>query len=1133
MNRFVRVSEIPNISALAWELNEKFSKGASLFVLTQEQAEELREELSNISSLPVFLLPGHDLDALTQRRANIYERKDRLTFINSYKNQKTAFYIWTASALFESSLPLLFDDWSQEKLATGKDYKRERFVELLQNFGYEESELVELPGQYATRGSLIDVYPFTEELPLRIDLNEDRVESIFSFDPQTQVREEKKTDCHISPAREIKNDRINDLRTKLRSYLTQNEYPLEMKDSALALLSQNAIPHGYELWSFLLGKDAPNTQFLEALIQQKPTCVIEPHDFFQKWRSLYSALDKKLNLLRSVGDLAPLSSNYFYSEASAFELINLLKKLDSFSYHSSLVGDPEPPTPALSRSADLGVLQGYWKNHDLKNLASALATEATTSSVVFVFHSLSQLERLEFLLSPYGLNFDKKTTHITHDIGFHSLLGGIQKSFRVPSKNLFVLTDTDLFGSSKTKQRKRPTKNTKEVFFRDIREGDLVVHATHGVGQYLGLKSLNILGVNTDLIELNYKDGKVYVPVQHLRLLHRFGGEEASDAALDKLGGTTWKTKKDKVKKEILAFAGELLTLYAQRTLANGIIINASEEKVQEFAASFPHDETPDQEKAISAILEDLKSGHPMDRLLCGDVGYGKTEVALRAAHAVASSGFQVAVLSPTTLLTAQHERLFKTRLGEFGIKVAGLSRFNTDKEANKIISDLKSGELNVVVGTHRLLSSDVSFKNLGLIVIDEEQRFGVLHKEKLKKLRTNVHVLSMTATPIPRTLSMAMAGIRQFSVMTTPPQDRLSVKTHVARKNATLIKDAIEFELKRNGQVFYLFNRVKGIEKAYEDIAKLVPGSRVDFAHGQMDENKLEEKMLKFYRGETQVLVTTTIIEAGLDVSNANTLLVENAGNFGLSQLYQIRGRVGRSDRRAYAYLLLPESGPVSADAEERLGILELYQDLGSGFTIASHDLDLRGAGEMIGDAQSGHMTLVGSETYFELLQEAIAELKGEALDRDFEPEIQLGVNTSIPDDYMKEASNRLSFYRRFSSAANEEAVDQIRDELIDRFGPLPPAVRTLVRVMKIVCVLRRLRIRSLNTGKSGTTVILDPSSAIPRDKLVQLVVKYPMHFQMLPEGKLLIKNPIQDKPNEEEILKKVDSTLSQLESL
>lgn len=1084
------------------------------------------------------MLPTHDIDAQTQRRPALHERKERLRFINALKNNEKAFYIWTAPALFERSLPWIFSSWETQSFQSSKEYKRESFLELLKKYGYEEAEVVEIPGQLASRGSIVDVYPLTSENPLRIDFSDDLIDSVFTFDPQTQIREEKLPDFKITPARELTNEILLSLRSKLKSYLNEKEYPPSIKESALALLSGDQIPNGFELWSFLLVENTELSDFLESYTSNNaflPSAVIEPHDFFQKWRSLQSQIEKKLSLARSVEDLAPQAEDYFFPNEKINAAWSKLKTLSSFSFHTTLVGDPAPAVESLSTSADLGLLSSDWKNHKLKELAEKLLTEAKDHSVFFVFQSLSQLERIEFLLSPYGLHFDKKSDSLSlnYDIGFHTSVGSVSRSFRVPSKKFTLITESDLLGSPKSKSRKRPQKSSKEIFFRDIREGDLVVHATHGVGQYLGLKTLNISGANTDLIELNYKDGKVYVPVQQLRLLHRFGGEEMSDASLDKLGGNTWKAKKDKVKKEILAFAGELLTLYAQRTLATGLIINTSEEKIQEFAASFPHDETPDQEKAITAIIEDLKSGQPMDRLLCGDVGYGKTEVALRAAHAVASAGFQVAVLSPTTLLTAQHERLFKTRLGEFGLKVAGLSRFNTDKEASKILADLKAGEVNVVVGTHRLLSADVSFKNLGLIIVDEEQRFGVHHKEKLKKLRTNVHVLSMTATPIPRTLSMAMAGIRQFSVMTTPPQDRLSVKTHVVRKNSELIKEACEFELKRGGQVFYLFNRVKGIEKTYEDLAKLLPGTRVDFAHGQLDETKLEEKMLKFYRGETQILVTTTIIEAGLDVSNANTLIVENAGNFGLSQLYQIRGRVGRSDRRAYAYLLLPESGKVTAVAEERLGILELYQDLGSGFTIASHDLDLRGAGEILGDSQSGHMTLVGSETYFELLQEAIAELKGEALERDFEPEIQLGVNTSIPEDYMKEASIRLSFYRRFSSAANEEAVEQTQAELVDRFGPLPPSVATLIRVMKIVCVLRRLRIRSLSTGKTGTTVIIDPSSALPRDKLVQLVVKYPAHFQMLPEGKLLIKNPTKDNPSEEEIIRRVDSTLGQLESL
>ncbi len=1129
----MRVSGIPNVSAMAWELAERYPAGAQLFCLNQDFAEELREEISLFSQRPVYILPAHDIDTQTQRRPAIYERKERLRFINAFQKNENAYFLWTASSLLERSLPGVLKAWQTQNFEIAKEYKRERFLDLLKHFGFEEAELVEIPGQFASRGSIVDVYSFLEEYPLRIDFSEDQVESLYFFDPQTQVREEAISSFSLAPAREIAPLELAEFKSKLRSYLTQKQYPLDIKESAMALLSAEQIPNGFELWSFLLHstEDLPLLAALEK--NPLPKIVLEPFDLFQKWRVVQQHLSKKLELASSVGDLAPQPEDYFGSAEATAALWRELKKLSSFSFHAKSTVDDGPEEPALATTADINALLSDWKNHSLQDFAAKLLEESRETKVLFVFQTLSQLERLDFLLSPYGVSLGKQIDTFQIKEGLSAFVAPITKSFRVPSKSFLLITESDIIGSPRSKARKKTSKSAKEVFFRDIKEGDLVVHSTHGVGQYLGLKTLTISGNKTDLIELLYKDGKVYVPVQQLRQLHRFGGEESSDAHLDKLGGATWKAKKDRVKKEILAFAGELLTLYAQRTLAKGLKIEAPEEKIQEFAASFPHQETIDQEKAIVAITNDLKSGQPMDRLLCGDVGYGKTEVALRATHAVASMGYQVAVLSPTTLLTAQHEKLFKTRLGEFGIKVGALSRFSTDKEAKQTLQKLQTGEISVVVGTHRLLSNDVAFKNLGLIVVDEEQRFGVMHKEKLKKLRTNVHVLSMTATPIPRTLSMAMAGIREFSVMTTPPQDRLSVKTHVVRKSASIIKDAIELETKRGGQVFYLFNRIKGIEKTYEDLAKLLPGLRIDFAHGQMDETKLEEKMLKFYRGETQVLVTTTIIEAGLDVSNANTLIVENAGNFGLSQLYQLRGRVGRSDRRAYAYLMLPESGKATAVAEERLGILELYQDLGSGFTIASHDLDLRGAGEILGDSQSGHMSLVGSETYFELLEEAISELKGEALVRDFEPEIQLGVNTSIPEDYMKEASNRLSFYRRLSSAPNEEAVDQIKEEMVDRFGDAPSTINTLMRVMKIVCVLRRLRIRSLSTGKSGTTVILDVASTLPREKLVNLVVKYPTHFQMLPEGKLLIKNPTKDNPSEEEVLRRVDSTLSQFEML
>ena len=1132
-----KIGSIPNLSALAWEIIDKYPNGAQILCLTQDQSEELRDELQTLldantqTETPrVFLLPGLDIESHTQRRPAIHERSERLRFFYhlvqapAIEPSTSKYFIRTLSSALERGNVNPFAATAPPlTIKVGGGTNREQLLVQLRTLGYEEAEIVEIPGQFAARGSVVDIYSFLNDLPTRIDLNEDVVQTIASFDPHSQMRAEVLDHFELLPARDFVPKSTSEFRSKLRSYLVAHSFPIDLRESALTLLEADSFPIGFELWSFLENSPPIGAGILAQ--STLPNIVVDPGDFFGRWRFVINQSEKKLLLAQSVGDLAPRPEDFFYDPTTIHDFLNKLRNTSTLlSFHAKELGQSEIVfQPSATQGLDLTSLTSDWKGHFVQPFAEKLIRLLEQYKTHCFFHSVSQFERLEFLLSPY------------HVPALKWSVGALKKSFQVPGKKLAFVSETDLLGSPTLKSRRAKNlgKTSKEIFFRDIREGDMVVHSIHGVGQYLGLKSLAIQGRNEDLIELQYKDGKIFVPVQHLRQIHRYSSAEVSESHLDKLGGVSWKAKKDRVRKEILKFAGELLTLYAQRTLASGIKMTPPLEKIEEFAASFPFDETPDQEKAIEAILKDLASGEPMDRVLCGDVGYGKTEVALRATHAVLAAGHQVAVLSPTTLLTAQHEKLFRTRLSEFGFKVGSLSRFNSDKKNRDVIAALKSGEISVVVGTHKLLNPEVAFKSLGLIVVDEEQRFGVMHKEKLKKLRTNVHVLSMTATPIPRTLSMALSGIRQFSVMTTPPQDRLSVKTHIVRKNADLIRDAIDFEVRRGGQVFYLFNRVRGIEKTFEDLVKLNPALRIDFAHGQMDETKLEDKMLKFYRGETQVLVTTTIIEAGLDVSNANTLIVENAANFGLSQLYQIRGRVGRSDRKAYAYLLLPETGAVTPLAAERLGVLELYQELGSGFTIASHDLDLRGAGEILGDSQSGHLSLVGSETYFELLQEAIAELKGEALERDFEPDVQLNLDIAIPETYVKEATLRLSIYRRFSSAANEEAVDEFMAELEDRFGSPPANVVTLSRVMKILCVMRRLRVRSLNTGKNGITVVFDPSSPLPREKIVEKVLNYPKHFQILPDSKLLIKNPGGVATDTESILRNVDSTLSQFETL
>jgi transcription-repair coupling factor (superfamily II helicase) len=701
-----------------------------------------------------------------------------------------------------------------------------------------------------------------------------------------------------------------------------------------------------------------------------------------------------------------------------------------------------------------------------------------------------------------------------YDPGIHAHLlpGEISHGFVDEPARLALLSDAEIFGQRVRKRtRAARLENAVAAAFKDLNEGDLVVHVEHGIARYLGLTKMQIRGVEGDFLVLAY-DGadRLYLPVSKLRQVQKFTGAAPESIRLDRLGGSSFALRKARVKEQLLKMAGELLALYAARAANPGHAFAEPDETYREFEAEFPYEPTPDQAKAIEDVVQDLakrgKTRAPMDRLVCGDVGYGKTEVAMRAAMLAVLSRRQVAVLVPTTVLAAQHERTFRERFEGYPVRIEAVSRMKTAEQVRAILKDAAAGKVDVLVGTHRLLAADVTFKDLGLLVVDEEQRFGVAHKERLKRLRKLVDVLTLTATPIPRTLHMSLLGVRDLSIIATPPEDRRAIRTFVMKFDPAAVKEAIENELRRGGQVFFVHNRVRSIHAIAKFLQELVPQARIGIGHGQMSEGRLEEVMTRFVNRELDVLVSTAIIESGLDIPSANTIVVNRADHFGLAQLYQIRGRVGRSRERAYAYLLVPARRPVTKDAQKRLEALQRFSELGAGFQIASHDLEIRGAGNLLGKDQSGPIEAVGFDLYTQLLEEAVRELKGEAAVEELDPDVQLPVPAFIPDPYMPDVHQRLYFYKRFAQAGGDEEIDDVRAEVVDRFGDTPAEVDALCELMRVKARLRALRIRGLEAGPGRLVLTLGDSAALDPFRLAKHVTASGGALRLTPDMKLVV---------------------------
>ena len=1092
---------------------------------------------------PVVRIPADEAlpyEGLTPDRLVALERLSALYHL--LMGEARPVVLFSVKSLARRVLPREALDRRSLQLSPDMQHDRDELARKLTAAGYARVPLVEDPGTFAVRGGVFDLWSPIDPQPARLELFGDVIEKIRAFDPQTQRTVKELSLVNVCPAREIVLDdearraAIATVRAAADAVETPSRQIRDLIDELSAHHQEGGGSAGAraEAAGRSIGDDALFAAGLAALLpgfypgglapltEYLPKDAIwvldDPLELERRWGDLWTDLEKSFGETQAKGELALPPAQHFLHERDVRPVIEqgLLLELSGLTLGGAetAIGTAEIDF-ALQPTAELRaeIATHHGEDGALQPLVRRLADlRERGATAIIACHSSAQAERTRRLLLDRNLMAQivpLEEARWSQHVHAHLVTGEISQGFVDLAQHLALYSDEDVFGprAQPRKAPRRPkTFGQEGADFRDLKEGDLVVHVEHGIARYDGLTRLSVRGFAADFILLQFagKD-KLYLPVGRLRQIQKYTGGDPGKVKLDSLKSRTFEKRKARVKEELLKMAAELLDIYAARAAHQGFAFSPPDVMYRTFEADFEFDETPDQEKAIDDVLKDMQQKKPMDRLVCGDVGYGKTEVALRAAFKAVEDKKQVAVLVPTTVLAAQHFHTFSKRFKDYPITVEMVSRMRDEKTIRETLAKAREGKVDVLIGTHRLLSADVAFKELGLVVVDEEQRFGVKHKEQLKKLRKLVDVLTLTATPIPRTLHMAMMGVRDLSIIGTPPVDRRAIRTFVSKFDREVIKEAVERELARGGQVFFLHNRIETIAGVYDYLHKLLPQAKIAIAHGQMAEGKLEQVMTDFVEKRHDVLLCTAIIESGLDIPSANTILVDRADMFGLSQLYQIRGRVGRSRERAYAYLLIPARRTITRDAQKRLQVLQQFTELGAGFQIASHDLEIRGAGNLLGPDQSGNIASVGFDLYTQLMEEAVAQLKGEELKQEFEPDIDLPIPALIPEDYVPEVSQRLFFYKRLANASTEEALYEVKGELRDQCGEPPAEVDALVEVMSLKNDLRALRMRGLKSGPQRLVVQLGPEAALDAAKLAALVAKGKGRYRLTPGMELV----------------------------
>lgn len=1021
-----------------------------------------------------------------------------------------------ALALAKRYIPRPVFERARMELKKDDEISMQALQARLLELGYSPEMEVDTPGSFALRGGVVDVFSAAYEKPLRIEFFGDEIDEIRIFDPDTQRTEQKCDSCVILPLCDeiLGEEMIGQACDAMRELADRLEMPTKFLKKNL-----ERIKEGIHFWGISALSPmfyAEHGTLFDYFPKQAIVLCIEP-------QLCVEAITKAMVLFQrqyqqSIEDNVLVSKPHeIYLQEELF-LEQLSRHKVIFSGSSAGL-DLELPEAIWLDSLDNRDIVQWRKTHAversdaiIKFLGSELAQWSHHyGEVAIVMNTRGSFERIKSLFKTQGIGFEVGTSLDFDRVlepgagGFTLYQGNLSSGARFASRGLAILTQTELFGG---KSRRASVKGTSDSHslnaFKELKVGDYVVHEEHGIGQYMGLITLEAGGIISDFLHIAYAgNDKLYIPVQRLKSVQKYAGAE-QPRRIDKLGGGAWERTKEQVRQEVKKLAIDLLQLYAQRQGLQGFAFSRRDPYYEAFEDAFPFAETADQLNAIEAVLEDMAQAKPMERLICGDVGFGKTEVAMRAAFRAVLDAKQVAVLVPTTILAEQHYENFVSRFASTPVRIAALNRFRKPKEIKEILQALSVGALDIVIGTHRLLSKDVQFKDLGLLVIDEEHRFGVAHKEKIKALSTHVDSLLMTATPIPRTFQMCLGGLKDISVISTPPLDRLSIHTYVAKYSEPLITQAIEQEIRRGGQVYFLHNRVEELPAVQGILQRCVPNARIGLAHGQMDEKSLERSMFDFIHRKLDVLLCTTIIESGLDIPSANCLIVNKAERFGLAQLYQIRGRVGRSATRAYCYLLTSDDS-ISQTARERLSAIERLTELGAGLEIAYLDMELRGSGNLLGAEQSGNICAVGLEMYAELLQEAVLELQGGAVPQKMEAEVQLPISAYIPETYIPDIHLRLLFYKRLAGAGSVDELYAIFGEIIDRFSAAPPEVLALKDLFELKIMLAKIGAKSMDANYTSIIIDLGEHSHVDPKKLMDLVFVEPKKYSLRQDGKLI----------------------------
>ncbi|WFA05380.1 transcription-repair coupling factor [Bacillus sp. HSf4] len=1092
--------------------------GRPLFLITHNlyQAQKITDDLTGlIKDQPVLLYPVNELISSEIAVASPELRSQRLDVLNRLASGESPIIVAPAAAVRRMLPPVEVWRNSQVHLETGREIDPEKLIQTLVQIGYERTDMVAAPGEFSIRGGIIDVYSLTEENPIRIELFDTEIDSIRIFNTDDQRSLETREQVKIGPAKELivrDEDRKRALE-QIEKGLADSLKKLKL-DKQKEILHQNIEEDKERLAEGNIGQEMVKylSYFYEkpaSLLDYFPNHTLLILDEISRIHEMEDQLQKEeaewmTSLLEEGNILHDISMSFPFHQL-------ISKQSRPILYYSLFLRHVQHTSPQNIVNVSSKQMQNFHGQMNvLKNEIERFRKSKYTT--VFLGDSQERVDKLASVLSDYEIEAaqaDRNTGLAQGQI--YVMEGSLQSGFELPLMKLAVITEEELFKKRVKKQaRKQKLTNAERIkSYSELQVGDYVVHVNHGIGKYLGIETLEINGIHKDYLNIHYQGSdKLYVPVDQIDQVQKYVGSEGKEPKLYKLGGSEWKRVKKKVETSVQDIADDLIKLYAEREASKGYAFSPDHEMQREFEAAFPYQETEDQLRSIHEIKKDMEKPRPMDRLLCGDVGYGKTEVAIRAAFKAIADGKQVALLVPTTILAQQHYETIQERFQDYPINIGLLSRFRTRKEANETIKGLKNGTIDIVIGTHRLLSKDVVYKDLGLLIIDEEQRFGVTHKEKIKRIKANVDVLTLTATPIPRTLHMSMLGVRDLSVIETPPENRFPVQTYVVEYNGALVREAIERELARGGQVYFLYNRVEDIERKAEEISMLVPDAKVTYAHGKMTENELESVMLNFLEGESDVLVSTTIIETGVDIPNVNTLIVFDADKMGLSQLYQLRGRVGRSNRVAYAYFTYRKDKVLTEVAEKRLQAIKEFTELGSGFKIAMRDLTIRGAGNLLGAQQHGFIDSVGFDLYSQMLKEAIEARKGDVPQVEkFEPEIDLEIDAYIPQTYVTDGKQKIDMYKRFRSVATIEEKSELQDEMIDRFGEYPKEVEYLFAIaeMKVYAIRERVELIKQDKGAVMLTIDEQASSAIDGQKLFELGSKYGRQIGLGMEGKKL----------------------------